>query len=243
MISSAKTFFPEIFEAIKGWPLWFRTVLFLFVIAAPLIGSIFKFGEIHRFITTSFSVTPLSIAISIAFAVSLLWLLSAVNHKSKRQRLIYQFCESWLEYLPFMFILVTKIQGHEMRQDGQIFEFKDANKEDLKKFHEWRSKLRELLFKVGEEELYIADNQHWEKLKKESKIFEAQPYLTPFSFILDQTQPWLIALVHQNEAWAALHISDEFIERIAFKHPKVERLWKKRQKDLEQVAKNIEQNA
>jgi len=115
--------------------------------------------------------------------VSLLWLLSAISHKSKHQRLIYQFCESWLEYLPFMLLLVTKIQGHEMRQDGQIFEFLDENREDLKKFHEWRSKLRELLFKVGEEELYIADNQHWEKLKKESKIFEAQSYLTPFSLI------------------------------------------------------------
>lgn len=243
MISSAKTFFPEIFEAIKGWPLWVRVLLFLFVIAAPIIGSVFNFSEIHWFFTTPISVTPLSVAITIAVVASLLWLLSAVSHKSMHQRLIYQFCESWLEYLPFMFLLVTKIQGHEMRQDGQIFEFLDENKEDLKKFHEWRATLRELLFKVGEEELYIADNQHWEKLKKESKIFEAQSYLTPFSFILDQTQPWLVAVVHQNEAWAALHISDEFIERVAFKHPKVERLWKKRQKRLEQVAKNIEQNA
>ena len=95
---------------------------------------------------------------------------------------------------------------------------------------------------MGEDELYVADNQHWEKLRKESKVFEAQSYLTPFSFILDQTQPWLIAVVHQNEAWAALHISDEFIERVAFKHPKVERLWKDRQKRIDQVAKDIEQN-
>jgi hypothetical protein len=243
MLSPAKTFFPEAFEALKGWPIWVRVVLFILVVSFPVVFSIYGVNEIRNFMNSPIVVMPISIATVVTAFLLIIWLTSIAGKSARHQRLVYQFCEAWLEYLPFMFLLVTKIQSHELSKDGQIFEFLDENKEDLKKFHEWRARLRELLFKVGESELNIEENQHWEKLKKESKVFEVQSYLTPFSFILDQTQPWLIAVVHQDEAWAALHISDEFIERVAFKHPKVERLWKRRQKRLEKVLEEMEQNA
>lgn len=243
MLSPAKTFFPEAFEALKSWPIWGRLILFVLVVSIPIVLSAYGIDEIRNLINSPISVTPFNIAIIVAAILLIFWLILIVGKRAKKQRLIYQFCEAWLEYLPFMFLLVSKIQGLELRQDGDLLEFMDENKADLKKFHEWRVKLRELLFKVGESELNIEKNQHWEKLKKESKVFAVQSYLTPFSFILDQTQPWLIAVVHQNEAWAALHISDEFIERVAFKYPRVERLWKRRQKRLEKVAEVMEQNA
>ena len=243
MLSSAKTFFPDTFEALRKWPVWLRTVLFMLAVTIPLIIANFSSAELIAFINTPLIVTPLNIAATIVLLVSLAWLASFASKKSKHRRLIYQFCEAWLEYLPFMFLLVTKIQSHEMKGDGQIFEFFDNNKETIKAFHEWRAKLRELLFKVGESELSVADNQHWEKLKKKSKVFKVQSYSTPFSFILDQTQPWLVAVIHQEEAWAALHISDEFIERVAFKYPNVERLWKRRQTKLDRIASDFEQNA
>ena len=240
MLSSAKTFFPDTFESLKKWPVWLRAVLFMFVVSTSLILAKYSSSELLAFINTPLIVTPLYIAIIVILLASFVWFVSSVSKRTKHRRLIYQFCDAWLEYLPFMFRLVTKIQSHEMKNDGQIFEFLDGNKEALKSFHEWRAKLRELLFKVDESELLIADNQHWEKLKKESKVFKVQSYSTPFSFILDQTQPWLVAVTHQKEAWAALHISDEFIERLAFKHPKVERLWKRRQKRLDCVASDFE---
>lgn len=243
MLNPAKTFFPEAFEALKGWPIWVRLVLFVLAVSIPSVLSAFGIDEIMNFMNSPITVTPFSIAIVVATILLIFWLTLIAGKGARHQRLIYQFCDAWLEYLPFMFLLVTKIQGHELSKEKDIFEFLDENKDDLKRFHEWRAKLRELLFKVGESELNIENNQHWEKLKKESKVFEVQSYLTPFSFILDQTQPWLIAVVHQDEAWAALHISDEFIERVAFKYPKIERLWKRRQKRLEKVAEVIEQNA
>ena len=250
MLSSAKSFFPELFESLKGWPLWFRAVLFILAVAVPLIFSIFSFNEVQKLLNTPFSVTPLVIAIAIVVVVSCLWLFSTISRKSKHRRQIYQFCESWLDYLPFMLRLISKIEVHKMREEKlDVFDFLDGkggidgSMEDIYAFHEWKAKLRELLFKVGEAELSVTGNQHWEKLKKESKIFEAQSYLTPFSFILDQTQPWLLADKYKKEAWAALYISEEFIEMVAFKYPKVERLWKKRQKWLEQVAKDFEQKA
>ena len=243
MLSPAKTFFPEIFEALKNWPKWVRFTLFILVIGAPLLISKFSSTELLKLGNTPLVITPFNIALVFILMVLLVWLFTHMSKKAKHKRLIYQFCEAWLEYLPFMFLLVTKIQVHDMSKDGDIFDFIKENREDIKSFHDWRAKLRELLFKVGECELAISDNQHWEKLKKESKIFEAQSYLTPFSFILDQTQPWLIAVVHQDEAWAALHISDEFIERVAFKHSNIERLWKQRIKKSNEIAKEVEENA
>jgi hypothetical protein len=234
MLSSAKTFFPEIFESLKGCPLWFRALLFILVIAVPLIASIFSFNEFRSLIITPFSVTPLAVAIVLAISGVCFLVFSVVTHKSKHQRQIYQFCELWLEYLPFIYLLTTKIDCHMIEEGGRTFEFIADQKDDFKKFHEWRAKLRELLFKVGEAELYVEDNQHWEKLKKENKLFKGQSYLSPFSFILDQTQPFLLANTHESAAWVSLHISEEILETVAFKHPKLKRLWKKRQKKLEQ---------
>lgn len=236
MLSSAKTFFPDLFKAIKRWPIWLRIVLFLIVVSIPVVLSGEYVATLLNFLITPLQLTPIIISGSLIIVAFAAWLLSQINKQAKQQRLIYQFCDAWLEYLPFIFLLVTKIHGHELQKQKDIFKFMDENKEDLKKFHIWRAKLRELLFKVGEKNLYIADNLHWEKLKKESTVLETQSYLTPFSFILDQTQPWLIAVAHQNEAWTALHISDEFIERAAFKYPRVEKLWKRRRQYLEQGA-------
>lgn len=243
MLGSAKVFFPEIFDALKKWPVWLRAGLFLLVVAIAFVFVNNSSATLVTLLNTPFTVTTLGIATVVVSLSSLVWLLSWVGTKSRRRRLVYQFCDAWLEYLPFMFLLVTKIQAHEMKKDGDVFKFLNENREAIRSFHEWRAKLRELLFKVGESELAVADNQHWEKLKKESKILQAQPYLTPFSFILDQTQPWLIAVIHQESAWAALHISDEFIERVAFRYPNVERLWKRRQRKFKKIAEERDEDA
>jgi len=65
--------------------------------------------------------------------------------------------------------------------------------------------------------------------------------MSPFSFLLDQTQPWLIAIAYEKEGSAALHISEEFVERLAFVHPSVERLWKSRKRRLDALADSLQQ--
>ena len=140
-----------------------------------------------------------------------------------------------------MVMLVTRIQANELRRDEDMFDFIDANQSELRKFHEWRDHLRELLFKTGEKELCIGTNQQWERLKEGASHPSFKAYMSPFSFLLDQTQPWLIAIAYEKEGSAALHISEEFVERLAFVHPRVERLWKSRKRRLDALADSLQQ--
>ncbi len=206
MLGPVQTLFPKAIEIARAAPVWVRVVLLLLVVALPVAVSFISPAQIEAFLQQRFSVTPLQIIAGMAVLAAVTLAGAAWTRRARKRRQVYDFCDAWLRYLPFMFMLVTRIQANGIWRDEDMFDFIEANRSELKKFHEWRDRLRELLFKTGETQLCIGTNQHWEKLKEETQHSSVKAYMSPFSFLLDQTQPWLIAVAYEKEGWAALHI-------------------------------------
>ena len=142
-----------------------------------------------------------------------------------------------------MFRFIEKIQMNEEFDKKSAWDFIGENGAEFKKFHTYKMSLREKLFKADENTLIVTENHHWKKLQQSSELFRNYSYLTPFSFILDQTQPYLLAITYKNEINPALHISEEYIEHLSYAYSSVSKLWKKRIKRLEKIQVKFEENA
>ncbi len=243
MISAIKTFFPELVDSIKRLGVSTRLVLLLFVLVVPFITLYIEWSDVLRLFNTKILITPFQILLGIVIIILTLVVITILIKRTSNERHIYSFCEKWLEYLPFMFRFIDKIQMNEEYDKKSSWDFIGENGEEFKKFHAYKMSLRELLFKADEKALIVAENHHWKKLQKSSELFRNYSYQTPFSFILDQTQPYLLAITYKNEINPALHISEEYIEHLSYEYSSISKLWKKRIKKLENIQKQIEENA
>lgn len=235
MLGPIKTFFPSVFESIKEWPLWVRVVLFILFVSVPIFFSQYNDIKLLNILSRQFTVTLFQIIAALLFFIIVAGVLEIASKKGEKRTHIYKFCKAWFEYAAFMFRFIEKIQMHEMRNGG-FLEFMEKNEKEIIAFHNWVSRLRGLLFKIEERELYIAPNKYWEKLKKNSKALDVPFYLTPFSFVLDQS--WLV-IASKGEVLSALQISYGLIERLAGKYSDVERLWNNKNTNLEKFINNL----
>ena len=85
-----------------------------------------------------------------------------------------------------------------------------------------RGRLREDVFRVGEEHLCANRSVRWEALKKKNPFLSE--HATPFSFLLDRGQPIAEWNLHHDQIWEALFITDEFVEYLRFRHPTLKRI-------------------
>ena len=99
--------------------------------------------------------------------------------------------------------------------------------EHLEIFWPTRDALRKLIFQIGEKNLMVYENQHWNQLKNEDDLFKERNYEGPFSLLLDLSAP-IGEINHYKKAinWS-LKISEEYIEHLCFKHPFLEKHFKK----------------
>ncbi|WP_284455821.1 hypothetical protein [Alloalcanivorax xenomutans] len=97
-------------------------MLLLLVVILPVAVSFFSQAQIEAFFQQQFLVTPLQITggmivLTVVTMAGAVWI-----RKSRKRRRIYRFCDAWLRYLPFMVMLVTRIQANELRRDEDMFD-------------------------------------------------------------------------------------------------------------------------
>jgi hypothetical protein len=226
MISYIEKLFPEAVAFVKGLSLSKRLLIFLALVGIPLVlTAAYNYREfILRFLHTRVELSIYSILL-LTFAPTLLVLLLLLYRKimAKRSTLL-RFTEAWIEYFKFMELFINEIDAYLLRDNKNFMENFDRMLPSIQKYHEQRARLREMLFTIGEVNLAITKNHNWEELKTEYDIFKNRNYQTPFSFLLDFRNP--ISAINGNgkELWAALHISDEFIEYLSYKHRGIKKL-------------------
>lgn len=153
-----------------------------------------------------------------------------------RRSLMLRFAETWLQYKELLELLMLEIDVYLLDQNDQNKNL-SLNKllPGIKEYHQQRSKLREMLFFIGEGNLAITKNHHWQELKTEYEIFKSRDYQTPFSFLVDLGNPVAATNLHGKEIGEAVAISDQFIEYLSYKHKGIRAL-KQKQRVARQLA-------
>lgn len=134
---------------------------------------------------------------------------------------VVKFAKEWASFVPFYAQFFSHIQLIQMDRKEETDElFLQA-----KEWHKRRDKLKELLFRAGEENTLVHRIPSWERLKNEHEYIRDGLYLTPFSFILDFVNPCYMVAKFSTELWAAYNISMEFMDYLRFKHPELAEHW------------------
>ena len=92
-----------------------------------------------------------------------------------------------------------------------------------------RRKVRELVFLIGEDNLIIKKIPDWEKLVKENECLSDDQYKSPFSFMTEFNNPVYAVNKFGKPLWDALHISEEFIEYLTYRHQFLKKYWIKKE--------------
>ena len=106
----------------------------------------------------------------------------------------------------------------------------DPEFEDLAPdIEEWAGrirKLRELLFRVGEENLIVQPIPSWIDLATSDDYIKRLGYRTPFSYLLDMRNPIGFVNHHLNASWGSIWISYEYLEFLSYRYEDVKRVMK-----------------
>jgi len=161
------------------------------------------------------STLPFDLAVAWVLGILSAVLLSRFGRSYLKQRLIYAFCRLWLEYREVLTLMIEKYDVHRLK-DYDLASLQDILSH-AGQYHSLRGRLRHLLYHIGEERLRVIPIKQWQDLVRENPHL-LDYFLTPFSFLLNFRPP--IYFIHNfgDQAWAALAISDEYIEYLTYKH-------------------------
>ena len=138
---------------------------------------------------------------------------------------IILFLNKWSEFNKFLRLFMDKIAVAQAEANDAEFFIECLDKNDIKRFYDDRIVLREMLFKLGEENLLVSTVYEWEELKVKYPIIAQIGYKSPFSLIL--SIPNIAALIRYSlyhpdrPIRESIVVSLNFIEYLSYKYPKV----------------------
>ena len=219
-----ETIFPEALPAVRRQPIAIRVLLFLAVLAisvASAIGAVPLLTALRQGTSVEVPVRQV-VSVFVAFVIGAALIFVAAVRLRRRSQL-KSFVRQWLELRSRFELLHIRIDGWLVSNNRGLDdpEF-TAITDGIQDYFARRAPLPRLLFHLGEGRLVAKDSQHWLELKVNETVFKQRDYLTPFGFILDLGAPIGSIKHHNNAIWAALHISDEYIEYLKYKYPFLE---------------------
>ena len=196
---------------------------FLFVLVFfALPYSIKNKSFVFKLFNIKNEIAPL-IALIVFIALSLIIFLLIVLYYLRKRSNLSKFCTSWVKFSNFLFLFITKVDAYLLHEEKTKNGKFDELLPEIKKYHEYRKNLRELLHQVKEKHLIVSKIPNWDEMKRKYQIFEDREYETPFSFLLDFQNPIAFVNLHGKEAWEAMHVSNEFIEYLTYEHNYIKR--------------------
>jgi hypothetical protein len=229
MLEQIEKLFPGFLTRIRRFPATARVLFALMVVSGPA-GLAWFYSRVseNAWLRRELRIPPNIVVIAAIVLTFICIALSWIRHETNARRKLEKFLADWLEFRDHFFLLCMRIDGYLIR-DRKLSQ---PMEEELKELREllpaiteyWslRGRLREDVFSVGEDRLCVSRNARWEALKAKFPI--VNDYATPFSFLLDRCQPIAEWNLRHDEIWDALHISDEFVEYLRFRHPVLKRI-------------------
>jgi len=224
MWDKLENLFPEALPALRRQPIAVR-VAFLGVLLALSVAATIGWAPLMDLLREGATIeVPVRLLVGGLFATATIALLSFVAAARLRRRSrLRDFVRQWVKLRKRFELLHMRIDGWLARDAG--FDDPKFNEltEGIQDYFARRLPLRRLLFLLGEGSLVAKESQHWVELKSKEPIFKERDYLTPFGFLLDLGAP-IGSINHHGQAiWAALFLSDEYLEFLKYKYSFLEK--------------------
>ena len=218
---------PEALPAIRRQHIVARIALLGVLLSLPAVALLWPRVRLFLMQGETLDVPVRLFLAIVALAVSSCVVVALMSIGFRRRLRLRRFIQEWVEFRERFALLYIKIDGWLVR-DAKARGFDDpAWPEILDSIRDYsgrRASLRRLLFIIGEQNVVAQHSQHWLELKSQHRVFSERDYLTPFGFLLDIGAP-IPSINHNGEAiWAALFISDEYLEYLRYRHRFLERV-------------------
>jgi hypothetical protein len=228
MLEQIENVFPGFLDRVRRLPLVARVALLLAILAGlPSLVWVYD----HRVSATSWFHREVRIPLYemvvaalgsslVATAVRWLW------QQTRTRRELRRFLAEWLDFRQEFGLLCVRIDVYLLpsRQASNPFGEIEDLLPAISQYWSRRERIREHIFRVGENRLSSTRSARWEALKAKSSLFREREYVTPFSFLVDLQNPIAEWNHHHDEIWESLHLSDEFVEYLCFRYPVLRRI-------------------
>lgn len=221
MLEELDALVPEARGLVRRIPMWLRIVAGLTLVALVAAGRLLDWKGILAGLTLSIEAPLYVVALGSIGLLLLIPSVSVIAIWLTRRRLVAQFVREWLQFRAAFELLYVQMEGWLWRDPNSSF-LEDIP--PLQEFFLRQARLRNLLYRIGEDTLNIRPVPAWQALKKTEQLFVDRDYLTPFSLLLDVRAP--VAEVNRNGSalWTAIWLSDDFLEYLGYSQPHVERI-------------------
>jgi hypothetical protein len=222
MFSYLEKLFPDLIERIRRLPTAVKVAIALLLALSPIAASRAPAtlaaitSLLDRQYSLSGSVVVLG-ALAFFMAVPAAYFIIAVLRP--RSNLV-AFCREWTHFSSQFFLLYLRIEVYLLRDKSSGFDSREWREIEpmLPEYWRLRGRLRKLLFLVNEGQLIVQRVPAWEDLRKDNPVLTEGDYRTPFSFLLNLGNPIAAVNLDGQTVWAALHIADEYLELLSYKH-------------------------
>lgn len=140
---------------------------------------------------------------------------------------IILFLKKWSEFNKFLRLFMDKIASAQAEANDAEFFIECLDKKDIQRFYDDRMELREMLFRLGEDNLLVAVVYEWEELKVKYPMVAQVGYKSPFSLILSVHNIAELIQLSSNETARPIResmaVSLNFIEYLSYQYPKIKK--------------------
>jgi hypothetical protein len=225
MLDKVEKVFPEALPAVQRQSIAVRLLILIAILTLPLFGLV-AWSPLRSLLfqgaTIQVPIRLLAVIILTALIVGVA--ISLALARLRRRARLRVFVRQWSDMREHLMLLHANIEAWALRTERG---FDDPDFTEITRhingYASRRIPLRRLLFILGEKTLVANENQRWRELKSKEPIFKERDYLTPFGFLLDLDAPIYSVNHHGRAIWAALFISDDFVEHLRYKYPFLEK--------------------
>jgi|GEM_PF-3600204 len=225
MFSYIEKFFPDLIERIRRLPPAVKILLVVLLATSPIVGSLgpAMLAVIGPLLTKQYSLSGSVMIIGSVILVMSAPVVQVIARMLRPRSTLVNFCREWIQFSDHFFLLYLRIEVYLLRDKSSAINSKEWRDIEpmLPEYWRLRGRLRKLLLLVDETRLMIQRVPAWEELRRKNPDLAENDFRTPFSFLLNVGNPIAAVNLDGQSVWAALHITQEYLEILSYKHRSV----------------------
>jgi hypothetical protein len=227
MFTYIEKFFPDLIERIRRLPPALKILLVVLLAASPIVASLVPaaLAIIGPLLAKQYSLGGSAIIVGAVILLMVVPVVQIIAAMLRPRSTLVKFCREWTQFSDHFFLLYLKIEVYLLRDKNSAIDSKEWREIEPMMPEHWRlrGRLRKLLFLVDETRLMIQRMPTWEELRRNNPDLAENDFRTPFSFLLHIGNPIAAVNLNGKTVWAALHIAQEYLEILAYKHRSVQK--------------------
>jgi hypothetical protein len=228
MFTYIEKFFPDLIERVRRLPSAVKVLVAVLLAASPIVASLGPaiLAVIGPLLGQQYGLSGSAIILGAVTLLLVVPVAQIIATMLRPRSTLVNFCRDWTQFSDHFFLLYLRIEVYLLRDKNSAIDSKEWREIEpmLPEYWRLRGRLRKLLFLVDEAQLMIQRVPAWEELRRKSPDLAENDFRTPFSFLLHVGNPMAAVNLDGQTVWAALHIAQEYLEVLSYKHRSVHRV-------------------